>query len=146
MVHVQCSCVNANVLQGWSKMLMNGCKFTGTRPFAVFRDFLLGVTWWGKSFTKCSKPCGWWSWWSIKKGKHIKHLLPDVGCLIAGIYPDLLHIVDLQITHDLVYSCLLELTDSSTRSRDSQLQTLRQDYEQWCHTQRTMVDFKSCET
>lgn len=66
----------------------------------------------------------------------------DVGCLIAGIYPDLLHIVDLQITHDLVYSCLLELTDASMLSRDSQLQTLRQDYEQWCHTQRTMVDFK----
>ena len=28
-------------------MLMNGCKFTGTRPSAVFQGFLHGVAWSG---------------------------------------------------------------------------------------------------
>lgn len=56
-----------------------------------------------------------------------------------GVYPDLLHIVDLQIAHDLICSTLLEMFESPGSSRDRQLQELCHRYESWCKTERTMA-------
>ena len=58
---------------------------------------------------------------------------------IAGIYPDLLHIVDLQMCSDVISSCLLELSDAAHSPRDVQLQEHRKSYEQWCHQQGSMA-------
>ena len=55
-----------------------------------------------------------------------------------GIYPDLLHIVDLQISHDVISSCLIEMSGSGG-PRDQQLNALWCNYEQWCRVQRPMA-------
>ena len=59
-------------------------------------------------------------------------------CGTWGIYPDLLHIVDLQISHDVISSCLVEMSGSGG-PRDQQLKELLSSYEQWCQIQRTMA-------
>lgn len=56
------------------------------------------------------------------------------------MYPDLLHIMDLQICHDVISSCLLELTESPGAPRDHQLRKLSDEYEQWCKGQRDMAE------
>ena len=58
-----------------------------------------------------------------------------------GIYPDLLHIVDLQICHDVISSTLLDLTDGVT-PRDRKLLQLCSSYETWCREQRTMAQLR----
>ena len=57
---------------------------------------------------------------------------------ISGIYPDLLHIVDLQICHDVICSTLLELSDASS-PRDAVLGRLQRSYSSWCGEQRPMA-------
>lgn len=60
-----------------------------------------------------------------------------------GIYPDLLHIVDLQISHDVISSCLVEMSGSGG-PRDQQLSELWCNYEHWCRTQRPMAHKNWC--
>ena len=55
----------------------------------------------------------------------------------SGIYPDLLHICDLQICHDLISSSLLELTDNGPR--EQRLQDLCRSYQEWCHANSDMA-------
>ncbi len=56
-----------------------------------------------------------------------------------GIYPDLLHIADLQLSHDVISSCLIEMSESRRGPRDQQLQPLWNSYEKWCTSQRSMA-------
>lgn len=56
-----------------------------------------------------------------------------------GIYPDLLHIADLQLSHDVISSCLIEMSESGSGPRDQQLQPLWNNYEKWCASQRSMA-------
>lgn len=55
-----------------------------------------------------------------------------------GIYPDILHICDLQIIPDVISSTLLELVDNA-RSKDQALNAYRIDYEQWCKENGTLT-------
>ena len=59
----------------------------------------------------------------------------------SGIYPDLLHIVDLQILHDVIASTLLDITDATDRARprEVQLKELCQQYQRWCQEMRSMA-------
>ena len=57
----------------------------------------------------------------------------------TGIFPDLLHIVDLQLCNDVIGSCLLELNDAPGSPRDAQLQSQREHYEHWCKEQGAMA-------
>ena len=50
---------------------------------------------------------------------------------LQGIFPDLLHIVDLQIGPDSICSALLDWSDASRR-RDDALTCLRNSYTSWC--------------
>ena len=59
----------------------------------------------------------------------------------SGIYPDLLHIMDLQLCHDVISSCLLDMSDTSS-PRERKLQQLLADYEVWCSEQRHMAHFR----
>ena len=52
--------------------------------------------------------------------------------LLSGIFPDILHICDLQIIPDAVASTLLEFVDGA-RNKDQALQSYRVDYEKWCN-------------
>ena len=58
-----------------------------------------------------------------------------------GIYPDLLHIVDLQILHDVISSTLQEISAAAGRghSREARLQELRQSYMRWCTDMGSMA-------
>lgn len=50
-----------------------------------------------------------------------------------GVFPDLMHICDLQICCDAITSTLLELSEPSRAlSRDKQLADLLHQCEQWC--------------
>lgn len=52
---------------------------------------------------------------------------------LEGIFPDLLHIADLQIVPDSVVSTLWELAEKEpARERESFLSQLRNKYESWC--------------
>ena len=63
-------------------------------------------------------------------------------CCGRGIYPDMLHIMDLQLCHDVISSCLLDLSDFSS-PRDRRLQELSAEYEVWCAEQRDMAQIRS---
>lgn len=52
-------------------------------------------------------------------------------CDILGVYPDMLHVYDLQIVPDAVWSTLLELTDLAPR-RQVALSELLGSYTAWC--------------
>ena len=52
--------------------------------------------------------------------------------ILTGVYPDILHIFDLQIIPDAVVSTLFELSEK-VRNRDSFLLTLQHRYERWCN-------------
>ena len=54
-----------------------------------------------------------------------------VGFRPGRVYPDVLHVMDLQVIPDAVASTLLELTDSCKR-RQQGLSQLQQQYEAWC--------------
>ena len=56
----------------------------------------------------------------------------------SGIYPDLLHIMDLQLCHDVISSCLLDMSDTSS-PRERKLQQLLADYDVWCSEQCHMA-------
>ena len=56
----------------------------------------------------------------------------------AGIFPDILHICDLQIIPDAVSSALLDLLDG-VRAKDAALQSYRLDYEKWCQENRFLA-------
>jgi hypothetical protein len=56
----------------------------------------------------------------------------------SGIYPDLLHIMDLQLCHDVISSCLLDMSDTSS-PRERKLQQLLADYDVCCSEQRHMA-------
>ena len=62
-----------------------------------------------------------------------------------GIYPDLLHILDLTIFPDLYGSSFLVWTDNrqifNGRSRDDRLQQIYARYMHWCVTNRFLVTF-----
>lgn len=59
---------------------------------------------------------------------------------LLGIYPDMLHILDVQITHDVILSSLLELSDPpASNSRGERLQELCRSYQQWCQEQRAIA-------
>ena len=57
----------------------------------------------------------------------------------SGIFPDILHILDLQISLDAICSALLDYTDSAAvilgASRDARLAVLGQQYSTWCTEQ-----------
>ena len=61
----------------------------------------------------------------------------------SGIYPDILHILDLAIYFDLFASAFLTWTDSPTifagRSRDDRLLGLYRRYLQWCLDNRNFT-------
>ena len=54
----------------------------------------------------------------------------------SGIFPDILHILDLQISVDVICSALLDYTDSAVvipgASRDARLAVLSERYRKWC--------------
>ena len=54
----------------------------------------------------------------------------------AGIFPDILHILDLQISVDAICSALLDYTDTAGvapgGSRDARLAAIGQQYSRWC--------------
>ena len=54
-----------------------------------------------------------------------------VGFNPERVYPDVLHVMDLQIIPDAVASTLLELTDSCN-GRQKGLNELQEQYEIWC--------------
>ena len=59
---------------------------------------------------------------------------------ISGLFPDILHIVDLQLIPDVVSSTLLELVDN-VRAKDAALEGYRLDYERWCTETRSLTAF-----
>lgn len=85
-----------------------------------------------------SSPCLSSRWVFFKPFVFLK--LHTSTCKLWGVYPDLLHIMDLQICHDVISSCLLELTDSTSAPRDHQLRKLSDEYEQWCKQQGDMAE------
>ena len=60
-----------------------------------------------------------------------QHVLNHASGFHQGIYPDLMHISDLQIVPDCIWSSLLELTDNAA-SRDDALTDLWRDYAKYC--------------
>ena len=54
----------------------------------------------------------------------------------------MLHIIDLQLCHDVISSCLLDLSDASS-PREKRLQELSAEYEVWCAEQRDMAQVQS---
>ena len=61
----------------------------------------------------------------------IFRILKTIEDALPGVFPDILHICDLQIIPDSVASTLLDLLDGVTR-KDAALQRYRLDYETWC--------------
>lgn len=79
--------------------------------------------------------CDWWTDYYLM----YKVLFCWGSCqLIQGVYPDVLHIIDLQLCHDVIASSLLELSDGAS-PRDRRLQDLCCSYERWCRNERSMA-------
>ena len=73
----------------------------------------------------------------------------QLGSNILGIYPDILHVLDLAIYCDLIASSFLEWTDRvrepfEGRSRDERLLKLYARYLEWCQENRSPVLLAKC--
>lgn len=74
---------------------------------------------------------------------HVACLILKIGTTYQGIYPDLLHILDLAIYFDMYASSFLHWTDTANkfpgRSRDQRLVELYKRYITWCVDNRCLT-------
>lgn len=68
----------------------------------------------------------------------------SIGVTIPGIFPDILHILDLALYVDCIASAFLDWTDTSGapfsgRSRDERLLQLYAEYVKWCQDNRYLT-------
>ena len=68
---------------------------------------------------------------------HLIQVVAHAKCGPQGIYPDILHICDLQMIPDAVASALFELVQGGNKKQ--RLEELRIDYEKWCVENRFTI-------
>ena len=78
----------------------------------------------------------------VSKTVDIAHVIFGGQHAPAGIFPDILHICDLQIIPDALSSALLDLLDG-VRAKDAALERYRLDYEKWCQENGYLVPLTS---